>query len=82
MYIGLGEAVKIITHFHLYCLSHLGPGPSFTEGGCDLSEQRRLLLFMDKYLTKAFNRLCFVPLKVILLFNVFCIQSSLLIFHY
>lgn len=37
---------------------------------------------MDKYLTKAFNRLCFVPLKVILLFNVFCIQSSLLIFHY
>lgn len=85
MQIVLREAVKIITHFHLYCLSQqhtLGQALFFTEGGCDPSEQRRLLLFTDKYLTKAFNRLCFMPLKVILLLNVFCIQSSLVIFHY
>lgn len=42
MYIGLGEAVKIITHFHLYCLSQ-----QHTLGQA-LPLQREAVIFQSK----------------------------------
>lgn len=67
----LGEAVKIITCFHLYCLYH--SNTPWARPFLYSTIRGRLWSFRAEKMTFiSLKRQCFVPLKVIFLFNDFC----------